>query len=201
GLAEKSESKPAAASRAASFGEAIVEKWIDNLERKALDEELTASFGLGSDLFAVVTNELAVASRRFEVIKDIEDYVARIDAYRERPDEIVHRVSMGVSLIVNDLVNYLGTDREVAEDGEDAENSPAGDPEAFFDKQTVPKAGEPPYLAKDLEELMTWRGSYVSDWLGALYQMTRKNASWGQGGLIDIEQNQKLGSIIALIEG
>ncbi len=199
GLSQKDEAPPQAASQAASFGEEIVEKWIDNLERKALNEELSRAYGLSPEQFAVVINELAVAARRYDLIKEIEEYVAEIYAYRERPDEVVHRVSMGVSLFINDLVNYLGSDQP-DDEGEDSEADQTNGETLLFQRDDIPGVGEPPRLAADLDELMEWRGAYISDWLGAIYQLTRKNASWGQGGLVDIEQNQRLGDIIGRIE-
>jgi hypothetical protein len=40
------------------------------------------------------------------------------------------------------------------------------------------------------------RGQFPSFWLRSLRQLATDNAAWGQGGLVDVEQNRRLGLLL-----
>ena len=159
------------------FGDEAVKTWLDDLERKAGDEELARAFGLTCEQFRTVVAELAVGARRFELAQRVEAHVTTAEAYAQTASDVVHRVAMGSALIVNRLVNQLGTE----------EAAPRARP---------PAPGEPPALPAERQEMTRIRGQLPTFWLRTFRQLATENAAWGQGGLVDVEQNRRLGLLL-----
>ncbi len=177
------------------FGDAALQSWLDELERRAGDEALASAYNLSSEQFLVVVNELAVAARRLKIRDAIEQQMHAVPRFTS-PDEAVDRVAMAAALTVNGLVNKLGTDLESDEEGAngDATLPPANPIQFERPKEIGP--GALPDLPADPAEMGRLRGRTISTWLAALRELAKRNASWGQGGFVDAEQNHRLGGLI-----
>lgn len=169
------------------FGYLVLERWATNLEDKAKDEKVTATFGLNVDQLSAFVRELSVAAERFELAKEIDSMVLKSGASRQRSDEVANQIAMRVAVLVNDLVNYLGRKHPEVES-------------ELFRPLPVTDMGALPDLPNDPAALKPIRTAFMVDWLKAVSEMTRENASWGQGGLIDVEQNARLGKILQSIQ-
>lgn len=173
------------------FGDAAVRVWLEDLERKAGDEELAGAFGLTCEHFRAVVNELAVGARRFEVARKVEAHVRATEAFSQTAGDVMHRVAMGSALIIDRMVNLLGVDLQPA-DREGVPRPPSPAPLAV---------GQWPDLAADKEQAEHGRFQRLSFWLLALRLLTSDNAAWGQGGLVDVEQNRRLGALLDAMRG
>ena len=196
---------PAAAEKNGNhlFGKEAIENWLDELRRKAGDEELSSAYNLSPAHFLFVVEELERAAQRLGLADRIEAHVRATPGF-ERPDEVVHRVAMGASLIINGLVNHLGCDEEEApeeaEDGADSEAPPPPTANIIFERPSEIAVGELPPLPPDPTDMQRLRARFPTMWLTALSELARRNASWGQGGMVDVEQNRRLGDLIALVK-
>ncbi|MDX5298939.1 MAG: putative virulence factor [Gammaproteobacteria bacterium] len=164
-------------------GDAAIACWLETLERHASDTALCESVGLSPEQFQDVVSELAIASRRLGLPAALEDFVRQVEAFKQRPDEVVHRVGLGLTLLINRLVNAPG---EYAGDQLPGASAPAY-------RRAV---GEAPTLPADPRAMQQERLALPTQWLRGLLELTRTNASWGQGGRVDVEQNRRLGELI-----
>ncbi len=174
------------------FGDAALQAWLNDLERRASDDDLASAYNLSSEQFLQVINELAVAARRLEIPDKIETQLHAVPRFGS-PDEVVHRVAMAAALTLNDLVSKLGTDLE-------SEDEEEGAPKIRFSRPPEIAPGALPNLPDDPAEMARLRGRTISTWLGALRDLARRNASWGQGGFVDPEQNHRLGALIGQVK-
>ncbi len=174
------------------FGDAALQAWLDDLERRGSDDDVAAAYNLNSEQFLQVINELAVAAKRLNIPDVIETQLHAVPRFGS-PDEVVHRVAMAAALTLNGLVNRLGSDLEP-----EAEN---GGAKIVFTRPPPIAPGALPDLPDDPAEMARIRGRTISTWLGALRDLARRNASWGQGGFVDPEQNRRLGALIGQVRG
>ncbi len=183
----------AAANGSQVYGDAALRVWLDDLERRGSDEDLAGAYNLTSEQFLQVINELAVAAKRLDVPSAIETQLHAVPRFGS-PDEVVHRVAMAAALTLNGLVNKLGSDLE-------PEDEEQGGPKIVFPRAAEIAPGALPELPEDPAEMSRLRGRTISTWLGALRDLARRNASWGQGGFVDPEQNRRLGELIQQVRG
>lgn len=173
------------------FGNAAVQVWLEDLERKAGDEELARAFGLTCEYFRAVVGELAVGARRFDIAQKVEAHVRATEAFAQTAGDVMHRVAMGSGLIIDRLVNLLGSDLQ---------------PERYAQLPKLRRSpplsvGDLPALSPDKAQMEAERFARARFWLLALRVLTRDNAGWGQGGLVDIEQNSRLGRLLDGLRG
>jgi len=183
--------KPPAARKglAAVFGEAAVRRWLLRIQDASESKEYAETFGLGPAEFAIVVQELETAARRYRLAEAIADRVTPIIQYHQRPDEHMHRVAIVSCLEINDLVNRLGRDRSDAQNkGKTLFNPPEGSI-----KDGLPE------LPSDTKALKKFRSAPMRDWLEGLMLLTEESAASTEGGIIDVEQNERMGKILSLV--
>lgn len=168
------------------FAEAAVSHWLEQLERKADTTDLPAAYGLESEHFRTVLNELTIAARRTGLSGRIADAVRPTIQYLQRPDQQCHRVALIAALEINDLITYLARNRPEAEEGQ-----------TLFPTVVAPPAGGLPDLPADLGAMARERGLMLSAWLRALSILAKENARAASGSLVDVDQNRILGEMIA----
>ncbi len=173
---------------AGTFGETAVSRWLSRLEDQAANADLAGSYGLTSDQFSAVVNELSIAARRYGLSQRIARDVEPIVQYHQRPEEHMHRVAMVSAVAVNDLVDWLGRKEPDAQGyGE------------LFQPPTILDVGDLPTLPAAMADMQRLRGSVLSDWLKALILLAEENAASTEGGLVDVDQNRILGEIMERI--
>ncbi|EKV32260.1 virulence factor SrfC like protein [Caenispirillum salinarum AK4] len=183
------ETAPVKQGLAALYGEAAVRRWLMRISDAAQNAKLTQTYGLGPAEFAAVVQELEIAARRYKVANRIAELVQPIIQYHQRPDEHMHRVAMVSAMEINRLVNFLGRDRPEAENKGDV----------LFKREAPEVVDGLPVLPDDNNELRRVRGAALRDWLKGLVLLAEESAASNEGGVIDVEQNARMGSIIALV--
>lgn len=103
----------------------------------------------------------------------------------------MHRVALGSGLIIDRLVNLLGTDLRLPDQAE----------VPVLRKPAPLSVGQLPSLSPDKGQMESERFERARFWLLALRLLTRDNAAWGQGGLVDVEQNRRLGLLLDGLRG
>lgn len=191
GLAEPpaDEAPPQRQGLAAVYGEAAIRRWLFRIEDAAQNTALAETYGLGAAEFTTVVQELEIAARRYRLAERIAESVRPVIQYHQRPDEHMHRVAMVTRLEINNLVNRLGRDRPDVENGGDVP----------FQRGAPELADGLPVLPNQNDELRKVRGKVMLDWLKALVRLAEESAASGEGGVIDIEQNARMGRILDLI--
>jgi hypothetical protein len=184
--AAQAEEEPEDHSLPVRFGTAAVEQWLQRLEDAANNVELVETYGLEPEHLSTVVHELRAAARRYKLPSEISAAVQPIIQFHQRPDEHRPRVALVSTLIINKLVNRLGRDRaETEEEGAD-----------LFARSEPLKVGAQPDLPADSQQMLRARGETLNDWLKALLLLAAENAASAEGGVIDVEQNRRLGELI-----
>ena len=146
--------------------------------------------GIESIIFGNVINELQALARRLDAADELAGEIDHVVNHNARADEQAHVVALRTATYINNLATYLGRDRGC---------DPVAEMELF---RVGPRSAIPRYpdLPNDAREMQRRRGTFIRKWLEALVELTRENVQSSKGGLIDIEQNEALGGILALIE-
>ncbi len=175
---------------AASYADAAMSFWQETVRRRVEESDLPQRLGIDPVIFGHVINELQAMARRLDTVDELAGEIERVVNHNARADEQAHVVALRTATYINNLATYLGSDR-------------GGEPVAEKDLFRVgPRSAVPRYpdLPSDAREMQRRRGTFIRKWLEALVELTKENVQSSKGGLIDIEQNEALGGILALIE-
>ena len=71
---------------------------------------------------------------------------------------------------------------------------------SYFRRATPPPETALPELPETLEAARQKRTQYLTDWLKVLTELSIENASSKSGRLVDAEQNERLGGLLAKIQ-
>lgn len=173
--------EPAAATD--GFGTAVVAWWANHLTSRVPDNPWCARLGLDEEVLRAFVEELVAGAERVAAHRRLED---RLDAFTLnslRLDAAARRVSIFGTLTVNDLVTYPG-----------GREAPAN--AARFARPKAPPPGAVCDLPENPRDLDRTRLGYFADWMKALEDLARDNASAGRGGVINLEANAQLGRIL-----
>jgi len=179
-----------------SFGAAAVEKWLDVLHARAGDEELVRAYHLTPEQFLGVVEELSAGARRLDLIGRINLYSGPLIAYHQELQRTARVVAIGAGLVINDFVNTLG--RSIVAESED--EAQAEKARGYFRRATPPGESALPVLPASIEDANRSRTHYLTDWLKVLVEIATENASSKSGQLVDAEQNERLGGLLAKIQ-
>ncbi|SMF66217.1 Putative virulence factor [Tistlia consotensis] len=178
---------PTDGSLSTRYGIAAVEQWLERLEDYVVGhEELVRSYGVEPEHLSTVVHELRAAARRHGLDRRIADSVQPIVQFHQRPDEHRPRVAMVTGEIINGLVVRLG--RDLGDAGGSGTDALVARP--------MPAVGDFPDLPADGQQMLRTRGQVPGAWLKALLLLAAENAASAGGGLVDVEQNRRLGELI-----
>ncbi len=168
------------------YADAVLAAWLQRLEDIAANDSLVATYDLSPEQMSTVVHELSAAARRCGLRSRIAETVQPIIQYHRRPDEHRPRVAMATNQVVNRLISHLARDQAESEEyGKD-----------LFAKPMAPAVGDFPDLPADAREMLRVRGQYVGNWLKALIILAGENAASSEGGLVNPEENERLGELI-----
>lgn len=167
------------------FGSVMVEWWARHLSARVANSPWCARLGIDEEVLAGFVEEMVTGAERRGLARQLE---SRIDAYTLNAmplDAAARRVAIFTTLALNDEMNHPGG-RDAAENRDRFAPPPRRDDPAAE-------------LPEDPKVMNRIRVAYFKDWMDALEDLTRLNASWGAGGNVDLVANAKLGEILSLL--
>ncbi len=175
-----------------TFGHEATNVWTNLMLRRCGDAELAAAYRLTSDQMRVVANELLVAAKIAAMPQAIDAMVYRIEGYAANAEQVADQMGTLAALYIGEFVSRLGRDGVI--------RLPERSEHAFFSlKREFARNGEP-VLPPSIDQARVHRDSFIGDWLKAVVEMTRISAASSGGATVDIEQNERLGRILAMIK-
>lgn len=165
--------------RGPAFGAQALKTWREGMIEHSKDEALAIGFNLTLEHIGTIVGEMNGYAELAGLEAAIDEAVEAIERARGLPDTIAYRVGMITATLINDAVGYLGA------------------------KQPTPASSHAPYpaLPEDPRELNQQRGAYFHSWIEHIRKAAENNARGGKGGKVTAEQNAKLSTILAQIEG
>jgi hypothetical protein len=153
------------------------------------DAELVRNLRIGRDLLAEISAELLALARRGDLRKAVEEAIGRI-AHTEQSEQRIAKAAMIGERFVNRLVSEMGFGEM---------------PEAERPKIAV-NGGERPVFARRAVAygIAGWSNGppdffeqFFDDWANGFYRVIEDNAKSLAGLTVDVEQNERLGRILA----
>lgn len=169
------------------YGAVLVDWWAEHLVSKIAGSPWCARLDLDEDTLRGFVEEIITGAERRNVARMLE---RRIDGFTTNSmalDAAAHRISIFAGLVLNDEVNFPGGRESV--DNERRFRPLGGDGEAAA------------LLSEDPGATERMRLMYFKEWMDALKDMTRLNASSSTGRVVDVAANERLGRILELLAG
>ncbi|MCA8879437.1 MAG: hypothetical protein KDA73_05615 [Rhodobacteraceae bacterium] len=183
---DEPEEKPAAPKT--GFGTAVVDWWATHLTERIADNPWCDRLAIDEETLRAFIEEVVAGADRIAAHGMLEGRLDEFTLNSLRLDAAARRVSIFGTFTMNDLVNFPGG-RDQPTNG------------ARFARPEAPAPGAVCDLPENPRDMDRARLAYFADWLKALEDLARDNASSGQGGLIDVEANAKLGQILNRLGG
>jgi hypothetical protein len=176
------------------FGATAVTMWINHMRTVAQSEAFARTIGIRTSMLKEIVVEISGAAQRRRVSEAIAARLERI-LHIENAEATVQKVTVVASTVINSFVTSLGY-RDIALDrrptvmGEDGVARPIFQPAPIV------------HDANGIGEKRSGFGlEYAIDWCEALKATVLENASSADGVAVDAKQNQRLGEILAQLEG
>ncbi|MBB5222820.1 hypothetical protein HNP73_002756 [Amaricoccus macauensis] len=169
---------------ASGFGATVLDRWASNLSERVPGSPWCIRLDIDEEVLRAFVNEIVGSADRLGTARRLEE---RLDAFTLNSLQLsaaARRVSIFGALTLNDLVSYPGGRSEPSNAGR-------------FVRLVPPGPGEPCDLPENPRALDRLRKLYFLDWMRALLDLARDNASTGQAGGINVAANEKLGRILA----
>jgi hypothetical protein len=167
----------------------VMRHWERKMNRAVEDTELARETGLPRELLAEVTTELLLLSRRTGVEAATERAIADF-AHLEQNEQRIAKAAMVGQRFVNRLVSEMGFGQ--LPDQQRPMVTVADQPRPVFWARPVAYGidgwheDRPPFFVE-----------FFDDWTNAFYRVIEDNAKSLAGITIDIEQNARLGGMLA----
>ena len=186
---------PPAAPRdhAAAFADAVLARWMEELHALADAPRLQAYFQMSENSMATLAAELIAGAQRLDLRDDIARRVRETTSFRLKLDLAMAKPALMAANLVNDYVNYLSFDRVPLEQrplaGQADQRRPVFSPRPTMEAGLQLPETQSPYD----------RMQYV-DWMAAFVRLVEDNAASRDGRSIDVEQNQRIGDLVRLLD-
>ena len=163
--------------------------WLDRVADLAKESRTMAYLGLDGDLVVRLVQELQTTAQRIGVVDRMVEAVRQGQQFKSSKREVwVWRQVAPACALFNDFLATLGLNGAEIIDLRDQ-------------KQTVfkpqPEVSALPELS---EELTAYERQYYLDWLQGLQAHVRGNAEFQAGFSGDVEDNARLGRILAALK-
>jgi hypothetical protein len=167
-----------------------IEVWIEQLKSFQADEATQAAYGICNSSVIDLVAELIGGAQRQRLAKVIAADLAEI-SFGLTVDRQAHPAAMLCAERINDYVHRLGTNL-MAEKDRPSIQLPEGQKRPLFRPHAASDLCDdlPAQPRRVAEELWT-------DWVFALEDLFRRNAADAEGGTVNIENNRRLGEILA----
>jgi len=203
--------KPAAVAEAAAPAPAVMKKvsakesylarvavshWTENLYAMVRNDEALKVVGLDHEMASELVSELVTGAQRC----DLESRIA-IDLEKlggspiERADILLEKAGFFATSHINRFVNTLGFDTLAENKRPEAPAGPDGSMVRVFARRpTLSNCDGLPKERRDFSYLA------LSEWMYAFHQMVTDNVTSGNGFTINVEQNERLRTIIVALD-
>lgn len=199
--------KPAAAQpmargsrgRAERFAESVSKRWKEQLRNLPDSADSLRFVEIDRDALCALTDELITAFHRYGVEQRLVSALQPLEAARATTRHgIVDQQVMLARNVVNTFVDSSGA--ALLPEGERIEwpsdpSATAARARRVFDAPPAVPDGTVPTLPP--EDALSTAELYINDWLLAFRQMAESNAGRSVAGGISVEQNRRLGAILA----
>lgn len=167
--------------------ETVLEAWREQMDGIAIQRTLETKLNLSPNSASEIASELSVTARRLNVADSLASQLSNWNARSSKPATIA-----AVSAErINHLVSRLGTDLGAIEDRPVMKNASTGESRVVFAEEPVR------YDAMDLPESPARHDrDYFLNWTFAMHRMFEDNARSADGRMLNIEQNEILGSVL-----
>lgn len=186
---------PALSGRAPTFARAVMSEWIRQLRALPESADMRRHLALPEDVLQAVTDELVTAADRARVEERLVEVLRPLEEKRSTTRiGIVDQQVLLARTVIDDFIDWLGyADVPLA----DRPYSPLDGRRLFEPPPPIP-ADALPSLA---HQEFPYTGTYIVEWLEAFRELAIGNAGHSAGREINPEQNQRLGEILALVQG
>lgn len=177
-------------SRFMKLGVAAVTTWTTGMRKVAEDEPFASAIGLKANTIGTIVLEIEGAAKRCNLAHELATRMEQI-IHIEKTHEIVAKAAIVCERTINQFVSTLGYGG-IAVDRRPLVPSKGASPRHVF------QAGTPTFDGSGIGKQSTqFAFQYIVDWCLALQQTFKDNAASESGSVRDIEQNSRLGSILA----
>jgi len=177
----------------AYLAKAAVGHWTENLYALTRNDEALQTMGLDADMAGELITELVAGARRSNLESRIAIDLEKLTGNAiERSDILLEKAGFFATSHINRFASTLGFDtvpeakRPQAPDGTDG-----GMVTVFAKRQVRPNCDELPRERKGFAYLA------LSEWMYAFHQLVIDNVTSGEGFTVNVEQNERLRTIIA----
>jgi hypothetical protein len=170
------------------FGTAVVGWWANHLSSRVPGNPWCNRLGIEEEVLRAFVDEIVAGADRIAAFRQLEGRLDEFTLSSLRLDAAARRVSIFGTLKVNDLVTYPG-----------GRDQPAN--ATRFARAVPPPPGAVCDLPENPRNLDRTRLAYFADWMKALEDLARDNASAGRGGAINLQANARLGQILGRLGG
>lgn len=167
----------------------ILRCWDSSMAASVDDAALARTLGMGPDLLAEISAELLALARRVGLETTLEKAIGKL-TYTEQNEQRIAKAAMIGERFVNRLVSEMGF----------GETPLAERPTITVDGASRPVFAPRPAtygIAGWSAALPTYFEDFFDDWANAFYRVVEDNAKSQAGLTVDIEQNNRLGRILA----
>lgn len=176
------------------FADQSVELWLERIKRLSADERAARHFGLTTQHFGWLVDELSVGGSRIRLAEGLADRLRAVEnAANAKWEDIAERQVRVASGAINGFVDWLGFDRV---ERDKRPGLPPQAPTRRVFEDPPPVAGGP----RLSEEPAPIYNTFCADWLRAFLQMALDNVGFEGGREITPEQNDRLGAILRKAE-
>ena len=173
-----------------------VSHWTDNLFALARNDEALRVIGLDSETAGELVSELVTAARRCNLESRIAIDLEKLSGSPiERADILLEKAGFFATSHINRFVSTLGFESLPENKRPEAPAGPDGTMTTVFGRRpTYANCDGLPKERRDFSYLA------LSEWMYAFHQLVTDNVTSGEGFTVNVEQNERLRSIISSID-
>ncbi len=180
-----------------SLAEQVKSRWDSRLRDLAGDPSMNALFGLDTEVFSFLAEELSTGADRLRLCDSMIADFRRVASYRNTSRDNIIRQQCGMACCrINSYVNWLGFNPRIP----DGPERPCG-PDA---KGTMRPIFTPPTGSGKLpdlgEEEVRYGDVWCSDWRIAFSTLVMDNLNFDGKQIFNLEENRRLGAILSSLE-
>ncbi|MCE8025769.1 putative virulence factor [Billgrantia aerodenitrificans] len=175
------------------FSRAVYNAWVGHVRELPQRHGLLRMLGLDRELVKLLGDELITGASRKKVQEKLHEALLQRIQSGARRDRLVSRQVLAAQLVLRDFIAWLGFHYSPIEQ---RPNSLVGAKTHLFgyERQQIDSDNLPQLPDQPVNQAVV----YLGDWLSGLCLMTQENAGHNDAQEITIEQNERLGNVLAM---